>query len=199
MKIKMRIMNRPAAYLSIVLIYCVLWVACSFPMALSCDSCGRECASACGTRHFRTCCFNYLRKRSYTAPISTTPVPSVINVRSGGGNLEQWLSKTHLGQDEHPPNRHHHPLPSVIDLDALFGSSRNSLENDMDYEGRDGIGSTSREVDSSGKRNSIVASHTNRLIGRFRHHQLDDDRDSDQLRSVSGESDPARLQLLYEK
>jgi hypothetical protein len=33
-------------------------------MALSCDSCGRECQEACGTRSFRTCCFNYLRKRS---------------------------------------------------------------------------------------------------------------------------------------
>ncbi|CAK1587432.1 unnamed protein product [Parnassius mnemosyne] len=30
---------------------------------LSCNSCGSECASACGTRHFRSCCFNYLRKK----------------------------------------------------------------------------------------------------------------------------------------
>uniref|UniRef100_A0A182S447 Trissin n=1 Tax=Anopheles funestus TaxID=62324 RepID=A0A182S447_ANOFN len=57
-----------AAYVSIILGCCVLWVACSFPVALSCDSCGRECASACGTRHFRTCCFNYLRKRSSPPP-----------------------------------------------------------------------------------------------------------------------------------
>ncbi|XP_052889181.1 uncharacterized protein LOC128297552 [Anopheles moucheti] len=57
-----------AAYISIILGCCVLWVACSFPVALSCDSCGRECASACGTRHFRTCCFNYLRKRSPPPP-----------------------------------------------------------------------------------------------------------------------------------
>ncbi|XP_045456739.1 uncharacterized protein LOC123666718 [Melitaea cinxia] len=35
-----------------------LWAA-----SLSCDSCGSECASACGTRHFRSCCFNYLRKK----------------------------------------------------------------------------------------------------------------------------------------
>ncbi|TMW51088.1 hypothetical protein DOY81_003819 [Sarcophaga bullata] len=32
--------------------------------AIPCDSCGNECASACGTKHFRTCCFNYLRKRT---------------------------------------------------------------------------------------------------------------------------------------
>lgn len=32
--------------------------------SLSCDSCGSECARACGTRHFRTCCFNYVKKRS---------------------------------------------------------------------------------------------------------------------------------------
>ncbi|XP_013144036.1 PREDICTED: uncharacterized protein LOC106107639 [Papilio polytes] len=30
---------------------------------LSCDSCGSECAAACGTRHFRACCFNYLRRK----------------------------------------------------------------------------------------------------------------------------------------
>nr|XP_032526317.1 uncharacterized protein LOC116777063 isoform X2 [Danaus plexippus plexippus] len=35
-----------------------MWAA-----SLSCDSCGSECASACGTRHFRSCCFNYLRKK----------------------------------------------------------------------------------------------------------------------------------------
>nr|XP_032523961.1 uncharacterized protein LOC116775219 [Danaus plexippus plexippus] len=30
---------------------------------LSCNSCGAECAPACGTRRFRSCCFNYLRKK----------------------------------------------------------------------------------------------------------------------------------------
>nr|XP_026494154.1 uncharacterized protein LOC113399276 [Vanessa tameamea] len=29
----------------------------------SCNSCGMECAPACGTRHFRSCCFNYLRRK----------------------------------------------------------------------------------------------------------------------------------------
>lgn len=33
-------------------------------LAMSCEQCGAECARACGTRHFRTCCFNYVRKRS---------------------------------------------------------------------------------------------------------------------------------------
>ncbi|CAH2100975.1 unnamed protein product [Euphydryas editha] len=31
--------------------------------SMSCKSCGPECAPACGTRHFRTCCFNYLRRK----------------------------------------------------------------------------------------------------------------------------------------
>ncbi|XP_034837979.1 uncharacterized protein Trissin isoform X2 [Maniola hyperantus] len=35
-----------------------MWAA-----SLSCDSCGSECAAACGTRHFRSCCFNYLRRK----------------------------------------------------------------------------------------------------------------------------------------
>ncbi|KAJ9585815.1 hypothetical protein L9F63_020517, partial [Diploptera punctata] len=42
----------------------VLWCVCTWSVALSCNSCGSECQSACGTRNFRTCCFNYLRKRS---------------------------------------------------------------------------------------------------------------------------------------
>ncbi|CAH3926293.1 unnamed protein product [Pieris brassicae] len=37
-------------------------------VALNCQSCGDECAPACGTRYFRTCCFNYLRrKRGFNA------------------------------------------------------------------------------------------------------------------------------------
>jgi len=31
---------------------------------LRCDSCGMECSSVCGSRAFRTCCFNYIKKRS---------------------------------------------------------------------------------------------------------------------------------------
>ncbi|XP_018008161.1 uncharacterized protein LOC108665863 [Hyalella azteca] len=30
---------------------------------LSCSSCGSECQEACGTRHFRACCFNFQRRR----------------------------------------------------------------------------------------------------------------------------------------
>ncbi|CAH0730366.1 unnamed protein product, partial [Brenthis ino] len=51
-------MFKIAAILSLMLIGSTLWAA-----SLSCDSCGSECASACGTRHFRSCCFNYLRKK----------------------------------------------------------------------------------------------------------------------------------------
>jgi len=29
-----------------------------------CTSCGPECESSCGSRNFRTCCYNYLKKRS---------------------------------------------------------------------------------------------------------------------------------------
>ncbi|CAH2101012.1 unnamed protein product [Euphydryas editha] len=29
----------------------------------SCFTCGHECAPACGTRRYRLCCFNYLRKK----------------------------------------------------------------------------------------------------------------------------------------
>ncbi|XP_055902416.1 trissin [Eupeodes corollae] len=42
----------------------VLFITLVSCFAIPCDSCGNECASACGTKHFRSCCFNYLRKRS---------------------------------------------------------------------------------------------------------------------------------------
>ncbi|CAH1175600.1 unnamed protein product [Phaedon cochleariae] len=57
--------------------------------AQSCNSCGSECTSACGTRHFRTCCFNYLKKRSdpLYAPFVAPPMdPSL--------RLELWLAKS---------------------------------------------------------------------------------------------------------
>ncbi|XP_055852222.1 trissin [Episyrphus balteatus] len=51
-------MHRPYV---IIYILCITLVCC---YGIPCDSCGNECASACGTKHFRSCCFNYLRKRS---------------------------------------------------------------------------------------------------------------------------------------
>ncbi|CAK1543869.1 unnamed protein product [Leptosia nina] len=44
-----------------------MWV-----VALNCQSCGQECEPACGTRYFRTCCFNYLRRKrgSHTSKMS---------------------------------------------------------------------------------------------------------------------------------
>ncbi|XP_049883565.1 uncharacterized protein LOC126379024 isoform X2 [Pectinophora gossypiella] len=51
-------MLKLTAVVSLMLIGSTLWAA-----GLSCDSCGSECASACGTRHFRSCCFNYLRRK----------------------------------------------------------------------------------------------------------------------------------------
>ncbi|XP_061399271.1 trissin [Musca vetustissima] len=47
-----------------VLLFCVIFMQIFTSSAIPCDSCGNECASACGTKHFRTCCFNYLRKRT---------------------------------------------------------------------------------------------------------------------------------------
>ncbi|XP_036673296.3 trissin [Drosophila suzukii] len=46
-----------------IILLCI-WLMCPSSRAIKCDTCGKECASACGTKHFRTCCFNYLRKRS---------------------------------------------------------------------------------------------------------------------------------------
>uniref|UniRef100_A0A087YWG4 Putative secreted protein n=1 Tax=Anopheles darlingi TaxID=43151 RepID=A0A087YWG4_ANODA len=101
-----------AAYISIILGCCVLWVACSFPVALSCDSCGRECASACGTRHFRTCCFNYLRKRSSTPPIAPP---------GNDNHLEHWYA----AKSAQKSRLNHRRLADLL---------MNNVENDIDYE-----------------------------------------------------------------
>ncbi|XP_075166944.1 trissin [Haematobia irritans] len=47
-----------------ILLFCIIFMQIFTSSAIPCDSCGNECASACGTKHFRTCCFNYLRKRT---------------------------------------------------------------------------------------------------------------------------------------
>ncbi|KAM3955069.1 trissin [Aphomia sociella] len=53
-----------------------LWAA-----SLSCDSCGSECASACGTRHFRSCCFNYLRRKRGPETLKF-PVPNTQELKT---------------------------------------------------------------------------------------------------------------------
>ncbi|CAD6214585.1 GSCOCG00004127001-RA-CDS [Cotesia congregata] len=52
-------MNR--LYMVIFIVVCALW---NCGGILTCDQCGRECAPACGTRQFRACCYNNLRKRA---------------------------------------------------------------------------------------------------------------------------------------
>ncbi|XP_051174877.1 U-scoloptoxin(20)-Cw1a [Leptopilina boulardi] len=47
-------------YIILLIAVCALW---TFGEALSCDQCGRECMKICGTRGFRACCFNNLKKR----------------------------------------------------------------------------------------------------------------------------------------
>nr|XP_034173717.1 trissin [Osmia lignaria] len=44
----------------LLLAVCALWI---FGETISCDQCGRECADICGTRQFRACCFNNMKKR----------------------------------------------------------------------------------------------------------------------------------------
>lgn len=34
-----------------------VWCARANAVEMSCESCGSECFRACGTRHFRSCCF----------------------------------------------------------------------------------------------------------------------------------------------
>ncbi|XP_026744068.1 uncharacterized protein LOC113505519 [Trichoplusia ni] len=98
-------MFKITAIVSLMLIGSTLWAA-----SLSCDSCGSECASACGTRHFRSCCFNYLRRKRGPEtlkflnqnqelegrPKSKLPMFVVENIPVP----EQWFSS--LSNENHP-------------------------------------------------------------------------------------------------
>ncbi|XP_038221149.1 trissin-like [Zerene cesonia] len=61
---------------------------------LNCQSCGRECASACGSRYFRTCCFNYLRKKrgsdTFKIVSSINDLPFIPKPKIIIENLDAW-------------------------------------------------------------------------------------------------------------
>ncbi|KAF7988021.1 hypothetical protein HCN44_007515 [Aphidius gifuensis] len=49
-------------------LFCIVFLIALFAIwtygeSLTCDQCGRECVTSCGTRQFRACCFNNLKKR----------------------------------------------------------------------------------------------------------------------------------------
>ncbi|KAG6461190.1 uncharacterized protein LOC115450768 [Manduca sexta] len=47
---------------------------------VNCNSCGDECKRACGTRQFKVCCYNYLRKKR--VPDTVMVVSPVASIRS---------------------------------------------------------------------------------------------------------------------
>ncbi|GJQ77061.1 hypothetical protein Trydic_g23632 [Trypoxylus dichotomus] len=53
----------------------------------SCKSCGAECESACRTLYYRTCCLNYIKKRSMSE--MSLPLAMDPSLR-----LELWLAKS---------------------------------------------------------------------------------------------------------
>lgn len=81
---------------------------------LSCDSCGRECAAACGTRQFRTCCFNYLRKR--TTPLE--PIAMDPSLR-----LELWLARSRAVRSTPQISQ------TQLEVDESFQPNPNQLEH----------------------------------------------------------------------
>ncbi|XP_035920011.1 uncharacterized protein LOC118517695 [Anopheles stephensi] len=160
-----------AAYISIILGCCVLWVACSFPVALSCDSCGRECASACGTRHFRTCCFNYLRKRS-SPPLRD----------SAGQDKQLDLSWYGMAKPaDHKPQENHRDFNKFLVKNA---------EADIDYEYIPIVTTNHLALgkpQNPGTRNSLL-----------RNPPLNPPDHDENTEKSSEESQAGSLQLLYE-
>nr|P0DQF0.1 RecName: Full=U-scoloptoxin(20)-Cw1a; Short=U-SLPTX(20)-Cw1a; Flags: Precursor [Cormocephalus westwoodi] len=62
-------MNSTDRLLGVLLAVVALILLIRISEANDCDLCGRECVSACGTKMFRVCCFNYNRKRSNMPPL----------------------------------------------------------------------------------------------------------------------------------
>lgn len=92
---------------------------------MSCDSCGRECTAACGTRQFRACCFNYLRKRG-PLPANNDVEPASPPNLDPGLRLELWLARSQIRQTPHS----HGAIPQLFDEDYRDETvSRNNNNN----------------------------------------------------------------------
>ncbi|XP_053601798.1 uncharacterized protein Trissin [Plodia interpunctella] len=102
-------MFKITAVVSLMLIGSTLWAT-----SLSCDSCGSECASACGTRLFRSCCFNYLRKKR---------LPD--NVKLWTPNTPKNQIKSESAEEVLKPK-----LPFYI-VDDIADSWKNPVSNDI--------------------------------------------------------------------
>lgn len=48
----------------LILLFSLLFNITESASAITCESCGPKCFPACGTKFFRTCCYNFNRKRS---------------------------------------------------------------------------------------------------------------------------------------
>ncbi|GBP12495.1 Trissin [Eumeta japonica] len=91
---------------------------------MSCQSCGRECVSACGTRYFRSCCFNYLRKkRTETFDAYKTSDKGIREELESGENPFVWIETPARPIYVKPSYAVRDFHPSTLDEDSLFQNS----------------------------------------------------------------------------
>ncbi|CAD6996246.1 unnamed protein product [Ceratitis capitata] len=64
--------------------------------SMTCDSCGNECTNACGTKNFRTCCFNYLRKRNDPGAMNSISNKRLIDFILLQGRAAMYTLDEHL-------------------------------------------------------------------------------------------------------
>ena len=83
--------------------------------ALNCNSCGRDCSAVCGTRQFRSCCFNYIRKRS-SEPSSRSLLRSN-ELRSAGSSSSSSGGPSLVS------------VASLTDADSLLNNNNNNRMN----------------------------------------------------------------------
>jgi len=69
---------------------------------LRCDSCGADCSTYCGSRAFRTCCFNYIKKKR---SINGSPPPSILSFPSMSMVRAQAQQGTHRRVMVDPQNK----------------------------------------------------------------------------------------------
>ncbi|XP_055387709.1 uncharacterized protein LOC129616218 [Condylostylus longicornis] len=111
-------------YFSLFMFILLMWMA-SISNAISCDSCGRECTRACGTKHFRTCCFNYLRKRSDPSLLKLQSAKSTLPSSSGSSSVfsttsdletpTAFLINSISDEQIYDPNINYRVLEQIID------------------------------------------------------------------------------------
>ncbi|XP_045120428.1 uncharacterized protein LOC123509892 isoform X3 [Portunus trituberculatus] len=141
-------------YLAMVLAAWAVVVGTCSSSTVSCDSCGPECQTACGTKNFRACCFNFLRRRrSYSLPVRSQGVGTAAEWKALRGALmspaaasrglpfAQFLEASETDPAPQPTKHHRDPSSLASVLTTLLQDSSMDEEDEdemLELEGEGG-------------------------------------------------------------